>query len=97
MPPREQGPNGINTITTYGDHGFWDGDDPGGLDNVGVLFWDPKATGPDETGTQGTGMYRLMDGGKRYLPGHFPTTPMKLFDPANTVTLYQGSDRFPPT
>jgi hypothetical protein len=90
MPPKVPGPLGVNTITTYGDHGFWDGNDPGGLDNVGVLFWDPDATGPDETGTEGKGMYRLMDGGKRYLHDQFPTEPMKLFDPANTVTLYEA-------
>ena len=48
---------------TYGNHGFWTGDDPAGLDNAGIEFWDPTATGPDETGTVGKGMYRLMDGG----------------------------------
>ena len=90
LPPKVAGPLGLNTITTYGDHGFWDGNDPGGLDNAGVLFWDPNATGPDETGTQGKGMYRLMDGGKRYVRNTFPTSAMKLFDPANTVTFYEA-------
>jgi hypothetical protein len=33
-------------------------------------------------------MYRLLDGGVRYLPNHWPTTPVKLFDPAGTVTVY---------
>ena len=52
--------------------------------------------GPDETGNVGTGMYRLVDGGRRYLPGHWPTTPVKLFDPAGTVTIYPA-DKIPPT
>jgi hypothetical protein len=82
----------IQTIASYGNHGFWTGDDPAGLDNAGVEWWDPTATGPDETGTQGTGMYRLMDGGVRYLPNQWPTTPMPLFDKANTVTVYSAAD-----
>jgi len=88
-PPPVPGPLGLNTIVTYGDHGFWDGNDPAGLDNAGILYWDPNATGPDETGTQGKGMYRLVDGGKRYLHGNWPTAPLKLFDPAGTVTIYE--------
>jgi hypothetical protein len=94
-PPSVPGPLGLNTIVTYGDHGFWDGNDPAGLDNAGILYWDPNATGPDETGTQGKGMYRLVDGGKRYLHGNWPTAPVKLFDPAGTVTIYEAG-QIPP-
>jgi hypothetical protein len=82
----------LQTIVTYGNHGFWQGDDPAGLDNAGILFWDPTAVGPDETGTIGTGMYRLMDGGQRYLPSQWPTTPMALFDKTNTVTIYPPTE-----
>lgn len=78
----------IETIVTYGNHGFWEGNDPAGLDNFGLEFWDPTAVGPDETGTVGTGMYRLMDGGQRYLLKQWPTGPVPLFDKANTVTIY---------
>jgi hypothetical protein len=78
----------LRTIVTYGNHGFWPGDDPSGLDNAGILFWDPTAQGPDETGTVGTGMYRLMDGGLRYLPNQWPKTPVPLFDKTDTVTIY---------
>ena len=90
LPPIKPGPLGLNTIVTYGDHGFWDGTDPAGLDNAGILYWDPEATGPDETGAEGKGMYRLVDGGKRYTHGKWPTTPMKLFDPEGTVTIYEA-------
>ena len=93
-PPAVPGePPGLQTITTWGQHGFWPGldDDPAGLDNAGILWWDPNATGPDETGTVGKGMYRLMDGGRRYTAGHWPTEPVKLFDPAGTVTIYDAN------
>ena len=75
------GPLGLNTIITFGDHGFWDGNDTGGLDNAGILYWDPEATGPDETGNVGKGMYRLLDGGKRYLHDEWPTEPAEAVRP----------------
>ncbi len=84
----------ISTVVSYGNHGFWPGDDPAGLDNAGIEFWDPTATGPDETGTVGQGMYRLMGGGVRYLSNQWPTTPMPLFDKTNTVTIY-GENEVP--
>jgi hypothetical protein len=80
------------TITTYGQHGFWPGDDPAGLDNAGLLFWDPTTPGKDETGTDGVGMYRLMGGGVRYTPGHWPTEPLKLFDKTDTITIYDDNN-----
>ena len=52
-----------------------------GSTTPGIVWWDPNATGPDETGNVGKGMYRMMDGGLRYLPSQWPTTPMALFDP----------------
>jgi hypothetical protein len=82
----------VRTIVTYGNHGYWTGDDPAGLDNAGIEFWDPTTAGPDETGTVGKGMYRLMDGGVRYLTSQWPKTPMALFDKANTVTIYGDSE-----
>jgi hypothetical protein len=88
-----QGDAGIRTISTYGDHGYWDGDDVSGLDNAGILWWDPDAPGEDETGADGKGMYRLVDGGRRHLPGEWPTDEITLFDEEGTVTIY---DELPP-
>ena len=85
----------LSDIHTWGKHGYWPGEDVNGLDNMGVLYWDPNARGPDETGTVNNGMYRLVDGGLRYLPGKWPTKPIKLFDPTNTVTIY-GENNVPP-
>jgi hypothetical protein len=93
-PAQPSGPHALTQIDTYGSHGFWSGTDYNGLDNAGILYWDPNVSGPDETGNVAPGMYRLVDGGRRYLPGHWPTAPVKLFDPANTVTIYKA-DRIP--
>jgi hypothetical protein len=82
----------FSTIVTFGEHGFWPDTDHNALDNAGLMYWDPTAEGADETGTQGQGMYRLLDGGRRYLPGEWPTEPLALFDPANTVTIYDADD-----
>jgi hypothetical protein len=92
IPPQPAGPGGIGTIVTYGNHGYWQGTDWGGLDNAGIIYWDPTAKGEDETGAYGTGMYRMIDGGRRYLPNQWPTTPIKLFDPAGTVTTYTAQN-----
>ena len=80
----------VQAFATYGDHGFWNGDDPSGLDNAGLLWWNPNGRGADETGIVGNGMYELVDGGKRYPAGKWPTTPVKLFDPTGAVTLYNN-------
>jgi len=91
-PPQQLGPQGLGTIVTYGHHGYWAGTDYSGLDNAGILYWDPNAIGPDETGHIGKGMYRLVNGGRRYLPGQWPTTPINLFDPTGTITVYNRNN-----
>lgn len=91
LPVPEQGPEGLRAVVTYGEKGIWPGDgyvDVSGLDNVSILWWDPDAKGVDETGAEGTGMYRHVDGGRRYLPGEIPSEPMRLFDPTEAVTTY---------
>ena len=93
---RSMPPNGstkepiIRSLVTYGDWGLWPDtkDDTGGLDNAGVIYWDPTVTGPDETGTEGKGMYRALNNGLRYLAGQWPTEPLPLFQPEGTVTEY---------
>ena len=73
---------------SYGDKGYWGGvPDYQGVDDATVFWWDPVATGPDEIRKQGTGMYQYVDGGKRYLPGQWPTED-KLFDPNGAVDIY---------
>jgi ABC-type branched-subunit amino acid transport system substrate-binding protein len=84
-----------------GNHGVWPEDvDNGGIDDAGILWWDPEATGEDETGQQGQGMYRYANGGQRYTIGEFPTSPEEagLFDVESSVTVYDElpeEDRLP--
>jgi hypothetical protein len=57
-------------------------------DDATAFWWDPTATGKDEAGNQGTGMLANVDGGKRYLPGDWPTDPIPFFDKEGAVTVY---------
>jgi hypothetical protein len=94
----------LRPTVSYGDHGIWPYEvDPNGLDDASLVWWDPTATGEDETGAEGVGMYRLVDGGRRYLPGEWPTEPIAFFDPTGTVTVYdetpaelQPDEEYPP-
>ncbi len=73
---------------TYGDKGYWGGvTDYQGVDDATAFWWDPNATGIDEIRREGTGMYQYVDGGKRYLPGEWPTED-KLFNPDGAVAIY---------
>jgi hypothetical protein len=75
------------------DYGFglWNTDDEdyegdyAGIDDMVELWWDPEAEGPDEMGVEGTGMYRYVNGGQRYMPSDY-TPEIEVFDQANSVT-----------
>lgn len=73
---------------SFGNHGFWRWDDYSPFDDATEVWWDPTVRGPDETGSDGQGMYRYVDGGKRYLPGKWPTRNAKAFDNAGTSVIY---------
>ena len=55
------------------------------------VWWDPDATGKDETRAEGTGMYRYMDNGKRYMPGEVGKSTAVPFDDADTITLLDST------
>ena len=91
-------PAGGTPMTAHvsrGDHGIWPEQDNGGSDDATIVWWDPAATGEDETGNAGTGMYRFANGGQRYRLGEFPETAEEagLFDVESSVTVY---DHVPP-
>ena len=75
------------------DYGFgrWNADDDDyegdyeGIDDMVELWWDAEADGPDETGADGTGMYRYANGGQRYLP-HEYTDDLDMFVPDDAPT-----------
>lgn len=62
-----------------------DNDDYAGIDDMVELWWDADATGTDETGEEGQGMYRYVDGGKRYYLGDWPDE-LNVFDEEGSVT-----------
>ncbi len=71
---------------SWGKHGIWPGTDWFGSDDATVIWWNPDATGTDEVGNAGTGMYEYADGGRRYLPDNWPARPAAVFDPATSTT-----------
>lgn len=73
---------------SYGNRGVWPQTDYSALDDQTEAWWNPDATGVDELGVQGKGMWAYVDGGKRYLPGEWPKSAPKVFDSAGAVTLY---------
>ncbi|MEP6622842.1 MAG: hypothetical protein ABJC79_00215, partial [Acidimicrobiia bacterium] len=77
---------------SWGHHGIWPNTDYFGADDATLIWWNPDATGIDEVGNQGRGMWEFADGGRRYLPGDWPKGEPKLFDPSNSVTRF---DKFP--
>ncbi|HKE76793.1 MAG TPA: ABC transporter substrate-binding protein [Acidimicrobiales bacterium] len=80
---------GYTTVTgsSFGTGDVWPDADYTGVDDVTEVWWDAKATGKDETSAEGTGMYRYMDNGKRYLPGEVGKSSSVPFDPADTITI----------
>jgi hypothetical protein len=89
LPPVGGGPT--TPLATVGDHGIWPDLDLGGIDDIGLLWWDPTARGDDEAGNAGRGMYRYANGGERYTIGNLPTSADEagLFDEDSSVTVYE--------
>jgi hypothetical protein len=50
------------------------------------LWYDATAKGPDEEGTQGSGLMQYVAGGHRYRAGVVPHGPVPMFSPAGAVT-----------
>jgi ABC-type branched-subunit amino acid transport system substrate-binding protein len=79
----------INPQQSWGKHGVWPFVDYWGSDDAGMLWWDPNATGEDEVGKAGQGLYQYADGAKRYTFGHLPARGQGgLFDTGTAVTVF---------
>lgn len=59
------------------------------INDTTEIWWDAEATGVDEQGKEGKGMWTYANGGKRYGPGQMPATPTDAFKRENTVTLFE--------
>ena len=86
FPPQESGLT--RTRTRRGATSCGPTTDYNSSDDTTAIWWDPTATGKDEAGNEGTGMLRYVDGGKRYLPGDWPTEPLPFFEEEGSVTIY---------
>jgi hypothetical protein len=83
--------------TSYG-RTIWPFDDYLAADDATEIWWDTSARGKDETGVDGAGLYRYVDGGKRFLPGEWPAGEPKAFVTDGTTLLYTErppQDRLP--
>ena len=79
----------VNPQQSWGKHGAWPTVDYWGSDDAGMLWWDPNATGEDEVGHTGQGLYQYAGGAKRYTLGHFPAAGQGgLFDTSTAVTVF---------
>ena len=87
FPPTGRG-SLTNVHVSFGRHGVWPFDDYLANDDATEVWWDGTATGEDEVGNSGLGLYRYVDGGRRYLPGQHPTTDPFVFARDRTVTVY---------
>jgi hypothetical protein len=86
----------VRGTITYGRDDIWDaGTDFAGLDDIAIIWWDPEAGGEDETGEEGTGQYRYILGGDRFLPGEIPEEPLPLFVTEGSVTYYSDESGAP--
>ena len=78
-----------NPVDSWGSR-VWSWDDYNFTDDATLIWWDATATGPEENGTTGAGMWRYPYGGKRYQFGQLPKTNPPWFNPANTVTVFDA-------
>ncbi|HET6874183.1 MAG TPA: hypothetical protein VFH70_05355 [Acidimicrobiales bacterium] len=76
-----------NSVISWGSK-LWPWDDYNMYDDATLIWWDASASGPDETGSNGNGLYRYLYGGKRYMYGQFPAVNPPWFNTANTQTIF---------
>ena len=90
----EPGPDRLTASSlSWGQHDRWpdiEGDDWEGVDNITRIWWDPEASGPDELRKEGAGLWRFVEGGKRYLAGEWPEEDFPAFDEEGTSTIYDA-------
>ena len=77
----------ITPQISFGNRGVWPALDMTAVDDQTEVWWDVNAEGLDEINRQGKGLWRYVDGGKRYLPGQWPKGEPDVFDPKHAVTL----------
>ncbi len=74
-------------LISFGDRDLWPYEDYAGIDDFAEIWWDTSATGADEFGETGNGMWRYADAASRYVPGSWPTGKPHAFVEADAVTV----------
>jgi hypothetical protein len=87
-----------NPSISFGDHDIWPYTDYGGVDDATEIWWDAEESGPDEIDRDGNGMWRYVDGGKRYLYGDWTDDESKVFQEEGSVAILEQApaDEEPP-
>jgi hypothetical protein len=73
-------------LMSYGDSSLWPYPDYAGIDDFAEIWWDTSATGADEFGEEGHGLWRYADGARRYIPGSWPEGASRAFVRDGAVT-----------
>jgi hypothetical protein len=87
-----------NPLISFGDKDIWPYTDYNGVDDATEIWWDPDEQGPDEIDRDGTGMWRYVDGGKRYLYGEWTDDESKVFQEEGSIAILEDppEDEQPP-
>lgn len=85
IPPMGGGPT--TTQVSYGDWGFFDAPDYFDADDLAEIWWDADVTGEDEIGREGVGLWRYVDGGRRFTSVDAPQPDPFVVE--GTVTSYE--------
>ena len=58
---------GLTPLISFGNWGFFPDTDYQGIDDSTEIWWDPTVAAPDETGVDGTGVWRHSHSGQRFI------------------------------
>jgi hypothetical protein len=73
---------------SLGEH-VWDDPDYTVTDDVTLVWWDTEAEGPHEDGAEGKGLYRYVDGGRRYNRGELAGVEPAFFEEEGSILLLE--------
>jgi hypothetical protein len=86
IPPAGGGP--ANPQVSFGNWGFFSGQDYHAIDDSVEIWWDGSVEAEDERGVVGRGVWRRTDGGARFTSDEAPT-PRPFTDVESTVTVLE--------
>jgi hypothetical protein len=79
----------VTMVWSYGNHGYYPGTDWNGYDDFDEIWWDASGQGKDNLLSEpGVGLYRYVNGGRRYFYNQWPVGDPNMFDPAGTAPYY---------